>query len=207
MRRRGNPIKFFRIKRNELSMNYKSHLLLILAFAFPLISGCATEDTTPEVQEIQVGVLLPLTGELASQGQTSKTALEVALAEINIYLTNAGTNRQLKLTIEDTESDADKALVKFKELTDEGVKLVIGPLSSDALAKCKAYADRVNLILISPTSGTSSLAEVNDNVFRFATNDTEQAKAMAELFHYDGISTIVTLTRNDGWGNALQDLV
>ncbi len=188
-------------------MNHKFFLLPTLATAILLISGCATEDTTPQVQEIQVGALLPLTGELASQGQASNAALEVALAEINAYLTNAETNRQLKLTVEDTQSDADKAFEKFKELSDEGIKLVIGPLSSDALAKCKPYADRVNLILISPTSGTTALATGDDGVFRLATSDTEQAKAMAELFHYDGISTIVTMTRDDNWGNALQDLV
>ncbi len=183
----------------------KTTSTILLVFCV-LVAGCDLAVPVTEVQEIAIGALLPLTGDMREQGASANAALQYALAEINTYLESAETNRQIKLVVKDTQTDPEVAFDTIKELSEQGIKVVIGPLSNDALASCKTYADRVNLILISPHSGATSL-KAADNVFRFALPDEVQASAIAALLKYDGIAATATLTRDDSWGTDLRSEV
>ncbi len=133
-----------------------------------------TQPAIPEIEDksgdILIGVVLPLTGHLASTGQLMKQGLELALDEIN----NAQLgNTKLKLIIEDDTSTPEGAVAAFNKLIqEEGVSVILGPASSSATQAAFPVAQENQVVAISPTSGARGLSAIGDFVFRIplATN-------------------------------------
>ena len=90
----------------------------------------ATPDAQDESQEISVGLVLPLTGHLASAGELMKQGLDLALDEIN----NAHpSGPKFKFIVEDDTSTPEGAVDAFNKLIhQDGLPVIIGPASSSA---------------------------------------------------------------------------
>jgi branched-chain amino acid transport system substrate-binding protein len=163
-------------------------LLLVLCFA---TSGSLALDNTTQSSdtqsEIVIGALLALTGDSSSLGEASKVALELAVNDTNAYLASIGSEMRMRLIIEDTRTDPAVALEKLQ----------------NEVEAVKAYADENGILLISHASTEHSLAIPGDNVFRFCTDDTYQAAAIANRMRNDGVSVIVPMWRGDIWGDGL----
>ena len=173
-------------------------LLLTTAAA---TSGCA--PPAPITEEIKIGALLPLTGDLASGGEDAQAALEIATEDINNYLSEVNSNARLILVIEDTQTSPEVALDKLGSLTRNGIKLVIGPDSSAEVQAIKAYADESEILVLSHASTAASLAIPGDNILRFVPDDTRLAEALAALMWEDEIRAVITMRRGDVWGDDL----
>ncbi len=154
-------------------------------------------------EEIKIGALLSITGSISSSGQESDAALKIAVKDINDYLTSIKCKKRIKLVVLDTKADPDVALSKLQELAKDGIKFVIGPMTSGEVEKCKSYADKNGIILVSQSSTAPTLAIPNDNVFRLVPDDEQQAEVIAKLMWKDEIKFIVPIWRNDLWGNNL----
>lgn len=194
--------------------NTKILLYLVLVIFAVFLSGCVQynkgslvpADTSKETltptnasNDIVIGALLPLTGELSFSGQAAKSVLELAAEDLG------ANGMKVRLAIEDTESNPAVALEKLKKLKESGVILVIGTDSSKELEAVKPYADENGIILISHGSTAPSLAIAGDNVFRLLPDDTHQAEAMAALMRKDGIKAVVPVWRGDVWGDDLSN--
>jgi branched-chain amino acid transport system substrate-binding protein len=167
----------------------------------PTTSAPATSASTPEAQApasggIQIGALLPLTGSLASYGETSQAALNDAVAALG--------DANVSLVVEDTTTDPPMALEGLKALKERGVKVVIGPFGSSEVAAVKQYAEDNGIILVSPLSTARSLALPGDNVLRFTPDDELEGAAAAALAYADGIRVIVPISRDDDGNRGLQ---
>ncbi|RCV65114.1 branched-chain amino acid transport system substrate-binding protein [Methanophagales archaeon] len=162
-----------------------------------------TTQSSDTQSEIVIGALLALTGEGSSLGEASKVALEIAVEDTNEYLASIGSEMRMRLIIEDTRTDPAVALEKLQNLSLEGVKVVIGPAASAEIEAVKAYADENDILLISHASTAPSLAIPGDNVFRFCTDDTYQAAAIANRMWDDGVRVLVPMWRGDVWGDDL----
>ena len=133
-----------------------------------------TQPTTPDIAdksgEIAIGVVLPLTGHLASTGERMKRGLELARDEIN----NAQlSGTRLKFIIEDDTSTPEGAVAAFNKLIHEySVSIIIGPATSSATRVAFPVAQENQVVAISPTSGSRGLSAIGDFVFRvpLATN-------------------------------------
>jgi len=158
----------------------------------------ASPSTTGGGASVTVGALLPLSGDLASYGETSQAALDEAVAAVQ-----ADGNR-VSLSVKDTATDPAKALEGLTSLKEQGVKLVIGPYSSSEVREVKDFADKNGIIMISPLSTATSLAVPDDNVLRFTPDDEQEGLAVANLAWADGIRTIVPITRDDEGNRGLQ---
>lgn len=171
----------------------------------PTPSPSASPTVTPtltSLREVTIGALVDLTGNNASAGQSIQAGLQVALEDVNQYLADQQASVRLKMVIADGASDKDVALEQLQSFDAQGVKLVIGPDSSTSLAHVKDYANQHGMVLISPSSTAPSLA-LEDNVLRTAPVDVLQAHAIAMLMHDQGIKSLVTVHRDDTWGNEL----
>jgi branched-chain amino acid transport system substrate-binding protein len=185
-----------------------SAIALVILAAVIFCCGCTGTETSTQgtVQENVIGVLLPLSGDIAESGEASRVALEVAAGDINDYFASIGSDYRVRLHIEDTKTDPAVALEKLKKLDAQGIKMVIGPGSSAELEAIRTYADEHGIIIVSILSTAPSLAIPGDNVFRFVPPDTYQADAMASLFELDGITMVVPVSRGDVWGDKLRNL-
>ena len=173
--------------------------------ALLLITTAATAACAPVpgTREIKIGVLLPLSGGLASGGEDAQAALEIAAEDINDYLSEVDSNARVTLVIEDTQTSPAVALDKLDSLAQNGVKLVIGPDSSAEVQAIEAYADENGILVLSHASTAVSIAITDDNIFRFVPDDAQLAEAIAVLLWEDGIRAVVPIWRGDVWGEDL----
>jgi branched-chain amino acid transport system substrate-binding protein len=174
-------------------------LRLLPAVVIFLVLSALASTASAQGTPVQIGALLPLTGALASYGETSHAALIDAVNEIN-----AKGHRQVELVVEDTETLPETGLMKLKLLHDRGIRVVIGPYASSQVAATKAYADEFGMILLSPLSTARSLAIAGDNVLRFTPDDEQEGKAVAALAIKDGIRAMIPITRADVGNQGLQ---
>jgi branched-chain amino acid transport system substrate-binding protein len=154
--------------------------------------------------EVTIGALLPLTGDLASYGENSRAALELALKEVNDYLKMIGAGFTIKLVIEDTELKPEIADAKLKSLHARGITLIIGPMTSAEIRRIKAYADSNKILLVSQSSTAPELAIPDDFVLRFCPDDTLQGQIAPRLAKLLGATHIIYVWRGDAWGDGLQ---
>lgn len=143
-----------------------------------------------------IGVLLPLTGDLADTGASYQSALNQALSAI----TNTSGMPALRLLIEDTKTDAGTAYDKMVEMRSNGCHIILGPESSEECRILKTYANENDVLLISSSSTATPLALPGDNLMRLTIDDSHQARELAALLASEGISDIAILSRSDIYG-------
>ena len=124
----------------------------------------ATPQIEDESSEISIGVVLPLTGHLASTGERMKHGLDLALNEIN----NAqSSNTKFKFIIANDTSTPESAVAAFNKLIhQDGVSVILGPASSSATQAAFPIAQENQIVAISPTSAARGLSAIGDFVFR-----------------------------------------
>ena len=126
------------------------------------------QPVTPQMEdtgeEISIGVVLPLTGHLASAGALMKQGFDLALAEIN----NAQSgNTKFEFIIEDDTSTPAGAVDAFNNLIHQaGLSVILGPASSSATQVAFPIAQENQVVAVSPTAGARGLTEIGDFVFR-----------------------------------------
>jgi branched-chain amino acid transport system substrate-binding protein len=179
------------------------------AFLLAALPSCSDDGDESEQQTeiIRIGVLMPTSGSGAGTGEAALAAADLAAADINSYLNSVGSDLRVEYMFRNTQTNGDIALEGLKEMYGNGIRFIIGPYSSASVIALKAYADSKELIVLSPSSVAPSLSVKNDNIFRLAPNDSNQAEAISALLHYDGIEVLIPVIRDDVWGNELVDVV
>ena len=86
---------------------------MVFLFLAIYVSGC----TTPDVDTIKIGAVLPLTGDgTPDQGQASQKAITLAIDEIN---SQGGVNgKHLEAIFEDSQCQAQKGVTAITKLID-----------------------------------------------------------------------------------------
>jgi branched-chain amino acid transport system substrate-binding protein len=166
--------------------------------------GGFTAHAGQNQREVHIGALLSLTGDGATLGTTSRTALEIAAKRWN-----ADKNKKVKvvLDVENTNLEAEQAQAALTRLADKGVRIVIGPQSSSEVAAISDQVGARGVIVVSQGSTASSLGILDDNVFRFVPTDRVEGRASVDLMLKDGASSIIPIWRNDRGNNGLADSV
>ena len=147
-------------------------ILLLVVFVF------SCNQLRKENNEIKIGVILPLTGDAASYGESMKNGLEVALSELN---QDDFKSNQIKLIYEDSEAKAAKAVSAINKLINaDKVIAVIGPLTSSEVLSVAPIAEKAKIVLISPTASSPTITNAGDYIFRNLTSDIYDGIAIAQ---------------------------
>lgn len=118
-----------------------------------------------ETEEIRVGVVVPLTGSLSSNGSQMKNGMELALGEINGSSLLDG--REIRFIVEDSEGTPDGAERAYTKLIEQdGVVAVLGPFTSSATERIIPIAQQNRVVAFSPTSAARGLSARSEFVFR-----------------------------------------
>lgn len=180
----------------------------VLLFAASLPGAHAQGGGEPGLAgTVQIGVLLPLTGELSSVGSHFRDAAELAAEDFNGYLAGMGEEWRLEIIVEDTATNPVIALEKFQLLRSHGIDVVVGPFTSANTQSVKGYADAVDMLVFSTGSIAPTLAIPGDNVFRMTPDASNQARAIGKLLEVHGIRAVVPLWRGEVYGDGLQEAV
>jgi branched-chain amino acid transport system substrate-binding protein len=189
-----------------------------------ITDGIRNRNKTPNrTQYLQVLVAAILIGGILSYGFLTSLATEstryivpvegqnpiligalLAVEDVNNQFAKTGLSTRVGLIIEDTKTDPAVALEKLKDLASKGIRLVIGPSTSAAVAAVKEYADENDILIVSSSSTAPSLAIPNDNVIRFVPDDTHQAEILAKQMWDEGKRVVIPIWRTDVFGNNLQ---
>lgn len=153
--------------------------------------------------EVTIGLILPLTGDLATHGIENHAGSEFGVSEFNKYLEEMDAPWHLKMISEDSATNPVVALEKLTSLNAKGIGVVVGPETSSNIRNIKGYSDSNNMLLISCCSSAPALAIPNDSVFRLVPDDSNQGTALAKLIQHEGIEVLVPVWRGDTWGDGL----
>jgi hypothetical protein len=164
----------------------------------------APPGTTGE--QLVIGTLLPLTGDLAFLGPPEVAGARLAVQEINA----AGGVLGQEVRLEEGDSgDAttDTATQTVDRLLQAGVNAIVGAASSTVSLNVIDRITAAGVMQISPANTSDQFTTYNDNglYFRTAPPDVLQARALADLLAEDGNNTVGILARNDSYGNGLAE--
>ncbi|MCE4604161.1 MAG: ABC transporter substrate-binding protein [Aeropyrum sp.] len=179
--------------------------LLIALLVAPIAAVAPSLVASAQPTTIKIGALLPLTGDLQSYGVRAQAAVQVAVEDVNAYLEAQNAWFRFELVVEDTQTKPDIAVQRFGSLVAQGIKFIVGPMTSAEVKKLKDLADSENVLIISPSSTAIELKIAGDNVFRFCPTDDVQSQAIGALAEDLGLKGVVIINRADTWGDGLKN--
>ena len=155
----------------------KNKLILILAvLSLIFIIACGNKEN------IKIGFIGPLSGDVASMGQSAKAAVELAVEEIN---SNGGVSgRPLEVIYEDGKCEPkDSTSAANKLVNIDGVAVIIGGLCSGETLAAAPIAEIGKTVLLSYCSSNPKITEAGDYIFRDYPSDAFQGKVAAEKIY------------------------
>ena len=157
-----------------------------------------TKSNLPKI--VNVGMMIPGLGTWTEE----EAMVILDMNNFNNYLEEIGAPWRMNLIEKDNRHEPITALKEIQQLDSEGVKFVLGSISSAEIHHIKSYVDSNDMVLISSVSSATSLAVV-DNIFRFSPDSSQQSKVLSLLFERDGIEAVVPIYRGDIWGDGLYE--
>jgi len=172
----------------------KTILWIIILIIVICLVWWGMSKKSPEVsQPIKIGVMLPLSGDVASYGLLVQKSLELAKKDLGMD--------NVELIYEDSLCEGTAAATAINKLISiDGVQAVVGELCSGATLAAAPIAERNKVVLISPSSTSPDLTEAGDYIFRTIPSDTLQGAFGAKLVYDKGYRKLAVLYGNEEYG-------
>lgn len=149
---------------------------------------------------VEVGLLLPLSGQAASLGQAMLEAAQMALFETG--------NDQLELLVRDSGGDAATAAAAAHSVIDGGAKLILGPLLSTEVEAVKPIAQAANVPLVAFSTSTQL---AGNGTWLLAFDPRQEIQRVVVFAHAHGRNRFAALVPASAYGDlaaqALKDSV
>ncbi|TET34912.1 MAG: hypothetical protein E3J72_12310 [Planctomycetota bacterium] len=165
-----------------------------------IINTLSTSKTT-----ITIGAISPFSGDGANYGKAARTAIDLALEEINAEGGIDG--KKLTVTYEDDKGNPKDALSAFKKLASiDKVPAILGPFYSSNVLACAPTAEKLKVVLLTGTATSDNIRNAGEYVFRVCPSNDEQARTIANFAYKKlGLKTSYILYRNVDYGVTLRD--
>lgn len=176
-------------------------LALILVTCLTLFSGCKGKSKT-----IKVGVLAPLTGDVAVYGTAVKNAVELY---VNKFNAEGGVNgTPIELVVLDEKGDPTEAVNAYNKLVNSNeVVAIIGDVTSTPTFAVAQASVSDNMPMLTPTATHPDVTKYGKNMFRACFQDPDQSSAMAKLA-YEGLGAkkaAIIYNSSDAYSVGLKD--
>ncbi len=151
---------------------------------------------------IKIGVILPYSGDLASYGPPAEKGLRLAVEEINRARILGDT---IVLIIKDSKTSPAEGVKCAKELISQGVKVIIGAMSSSVTRAILNYVKDKDVIILNggSTSPYFTYNDPNNVFFRTCPSDELQGIVMAIIARNRGFKTASILYIDNSYGKGL----
>ena len=143
-------------------MNKVIKIILSLIFTFSIGLG-----NVLAIDKIKIGLLVPLTGKNSEIGQSIVKSARLAINKID--------NISIEIIPRDTQSSPEITLTVAKELSNLGIKIVIGPVFNESLL----YLDEIREITF--LALTNKNDNFSKNVINAGINATSQLNAIKKF--------------------------
>ena len=169
-------------------MNKTIKIILCLIFTLLIPFKKALTD-----EKIKIGLLVPLTGPNSEIGQSIIKSTRLAINRIN--------SSSIEIIPKDTKSDPNVTLKSAKELSEIGVKIIIGPVFSSNLV----YLDELKEIIF--LSLTNKNHNSSKNIINAGINATSQLKAIKKFIELNEIRKTIFLTPDANYRNEIEKAI
>jgi branched-chain amino acid transport system substrate-binding protein len=143
--------------------------------AILLVSGLLAVAPAWAQAPTRIGLSAPLTGPDAAFGQGLRQGAEQAVSDLNRA---AGGRPRWVLVSLDDGGDGRQAAAVARKLVAEGVRLVIGPFESGAVAAAASIYEDAGAVMLAPGATYAPLtARGSWNLFRLSPSDAQQGRA------------------------------
>jgi len=144
-------------------------------------------------EKIKIGLLVPLTGNDSEIGQSIVKSTRLAVNKIN--------NSIIEIIPKDTKSDPTKALQSATELSELGVKIIIGPVFNSNLIYLNELKDITFLSL------TNKNKNYSKNIINAGINATSQLKAIDKFIKKNEIKNTIFLTPDGDYKEEIKEAI
>lgn len=152
-------------------------IVIILIIAGLWYYGSKSSSTATPTETIKIGALLPLTGGVASWGESSQNGALMAVDYIN---NNGGINGQkLELISQDHTCDPKKALSAYQQMLPQ-TKIFISSSCSGTVLSVAPNLERDNALLLATVVGSVKISSASPYLFRNWTVETKQASLIGQ---------------------------
>jgi branched-chain amino acid transport system substrate-binding protein len=135
--------------------------LTLVAVLLPLTLLVACQE---QAAPLKIGFIGGLTGRVSGLGVDGRDAVLLAVEEYN----RAGGlhGRQLEVLVRDDRQDAETAGKVFRELIDDGVVALIGPMTSSMAVVLHPLVNQARVVMVSPTVTANRFNDLDDYFYR-----------------------------------------
>ena len=172
-------------------------------------AGEEPADTTApagggEGEPLRVGVILPLTGNIASSGEDGRAGWELYWENNPIEIGG----RTVEFQVEDTAGDPDTALQKVDQLVGSyGAEFIVGPiLANVGLAVADRLKDDPNVIFVAPISSADDLTQrtLYPNFIRAGGwTSSQTSHVLGDYAAENGYGNVATLCTDYAFGHEM----
>ena len=164
-------------------------IMFLLATVTLFLIGCGGKKDAASSDVIKIGVIAPLTGDLAQYGTPAKDGFQLKVDEINAA---GGINgKKIELVIEDNKGDVNESVSIFKKLKGQDkVDMIVGPIISSTSNAVAPLAQQGKVVMITPTGTNIDITKGRDFVFRTTFTDPYQGTAAAKNAAKNGIKKV-----------------
>ena len=144
-------------------------------------------------EKIKIGLIVPLSGEYKKIGDSILKATRLAVNKIN--------DDKIKIIPKDTRGDPKITLKVSKELQEQGIKIIIGPVFNKNLAYLNDLKE-VTFLSLSNTNTNNP-----NNVINGGINAISQIKAIKKFQKFNKLERSILLIPNSNFRSEIEDAV
>ncbi len=173
----------------------KAVLILLACFVF---CQCAAAET------IRIGLMCPLTGDWASEGQDMRNIVSLLNEQVNA--TGGIRGQEVAVIVEDDGGDPHAASLAAQKLSNSGVVAVIGSYGSAVTEASQHIYNKAGIVQIATGSTSNCLSEKKyGNFFRVCPRNNQQGDVAARVLLHMGHSNIAILHDNSSYSKGMAD--
>ena len=179
--------------------------LLIFVFGMLLFfSGCEDKNTTTkstQLEQINIGVIAPLTGEYASYGKSVKRGINLAYKSLSDK-----EKSKINIIYQDSKMDAKTGINALSSLINSKTKIVIGPFGSGIVLATSKLANKSKVTLISASATADKIEDAGEYIFRTVPKNKVQGSSASHfILNNLNIKEICILHETTDYGYSLRD--
>lgn len=172
--------------------------IALCAFILTGWTSCNNGGNKTKTETIKVGAVIPLTGEVATYGESLKKGFEMAVAE------DSG---RFEIVYEDSKADKNTGISAITKLiSSDKVKFVLSDATSGVTLAIAPVAEKNKVILFDAIATSDAIIKSGDYVFRNAPSNYKQAiKAAAFITGDLKVRDIAIIFNQTDYGVNLSD--
>ncbi|HSX35799.1 MAG TPA: branched-chain amino acid ABC transporter substrate-binding protein [Patescibacteria group bacterium] len=189
-----------KMKRTWIMVSGAAVVVLAIVSGLVLMSwqNSHKKSATVTHRVVKIGLMAPLTGDVASYGAILQHGVELAQHDFN---TPEGLSFQV--LVRDTQCDGTKATAAIKEFSQAGVLATIGDTCSGSTLAALPTANELHMLIVSPSASSPKLAIPNDYFYRTYPMDSQQAIYATQLMYQGGARKASLFYTDEAYGQGL----